>query len=615
MKNIRRFNFAALCLKYFPMKKFLFRLSALLPLFLLFQWVSASTDPWQEKIETALLEKVQGGGAVECIAILTEQADVSAAKKLRTKEQKGRYVFETLAATARKSQLRALRYLRDENIPHHAFYIVNAIYVKADLAVLEALAQMPEIGFIQSNPPGKVEETVPGNIGGEHIDGRSLNGIEWGISMINADQVWALGYTGQGVVVAGQDTGYDWEHPAIKEKYRGWDAATQTADHNYNWHDAIHELSPIHNDPEPLPENNPCGLSSPIPCDDGSHGTHTMGTMVGEDGDNLIGVAPGARWIGCRDMERGYGSPFTYLESFEWFLAPTDLNNENPDPSKAPHVINNSWYCPELEGCNPDNFEILRVAVDNLKLAGVVVVVSAGNSGSGCSSVDAPPAMFENSFSIGATASNDTIAGFSSRGPVLVDGSLRMKPDVSAPGVGVRSSVPNGNYASFSGTSMAGPHVVGLVALVISANPELAGQVDTIENIIRLTAVPKTIQQNCGDITGDLVPNNTYGFGRVDALAAVQAALGYTGPSAASEIGEGRVNLFPNPFRDNLTIQLPTTTQTSVVEVYDAMGSLKFSRHLNEGTLKLQMTYLPAGVYFYKITGGVNQVGKLIKEN
>jgi serine protease AprX len=121
--------------------------------------------------------------------------------------------------------------------------------------------------------------------------------------------------SGQGVVVGGQDTGYQWDHPAIKSQYRGWDGVE--ADHAYSWHDAIHEdLGSL--------DLNHCGFDSPVPCDDHGHGTHTMGTIVG-GADNVgtqIGVAPGARWIGCRNMENGWGTPATYSECYEWFMAP-----------------------------------------------------------------------------------------------------------------------------------------------------------------------------------------------------------------------------------------------------------------------------------------------------
>ncbi len=171
---------------------------------------------------------------------------------------------------------------------------------------------------------------------------------------------------------------------------------------------------------------------------------------------------------------------------------------------------------------------MLQTVVENTRAAGIEVVVSAGNAGSGCSTVSDPAAIYEASFSVGATDANDQIAGFSSRGPVTADGSNRLKPDVSAPGVGVRSSVPGGGYATFNGTSMAGPHVAGLVALLLSANPWLAGDPDAIEPAITSTAVPRTTPQTCGGVAGSAVPNNTYGWGRVDALAAVEAAGAFT---------------------------------------------------------------------------------------
>ena len=171
----------------------------------------------------------------------------------------------------------------------------------------------------------------------------AVDTIEWNISKIQAPRVWALGYTGQGVVVGGQDTGYDWDHPALINQYRGWNGVS--ANHDYNWHDAIHSNAVVS-----------CPANSPVPCDDHSHGTHTMGTMVGDDGGaNQIGVAPGAKWIGCRNMNLGVGTPTTYIECYEWFIAPYDLSGNNPDPTKAPDVINNSWACTTGEGCNPNS--------------------------------------------------------------------------------------------------------------------------------------------------------------------------------------------------------------------------------------------------------------------
>ncbi|HHM21913.1 MAG TPA: peptidase S8, partial [Bacteroidetes bacterium] len=485
---------------------------------LLLAWSSLTTaqpSAWQQKVDADLLNKTADGAAVDFLIVLRQQADLSAARFLTSKNEKATYVFEQLRHTAQRTQAPLIGILQHNSAAFQPLFVVNVIKATGNANLLQLLAEQPQVERIQDLPAVKLNGPVQTNQG-------TLRTVEWGIEKIRADSVWALGFRGQGVTIGGQDTGYDWQHPALKNQYRGF-FPPDTIDHNYNWHDAIHQLNPLNADSIPSdPSNNPCGLDSPEPCDDHNHGTHTMGTMIGLNGDNQIGVAPQANWCGCRNMDRGWGTPFTYLECFQWFIAPTNLNNENPDPSKSPHVIANSWSCPEVEGCNPGNFAVMNLAVNNLQLAGTVVVVSAGNSGSNCSTINTPAAIFDNSFTVGATTISDTIAGFSSRGPVMVDSSGRIKPNICAPGVGVRSAIRNGEYASFSGTSMAGPHVAGVVALMISANPQLAGQVELIESILQQTAVPLITQQDCNGISGDDIPNNTYGHGRVDALAAVQ---------------------------------------------------------------------------------------------
>jgi len=312
------------------------------------------------------------------------------------------------------------------------------------------------------------------------------------------------------VVVASADTGIQWNHPALVNQYRGWDGAL--ADHNYSWHDAIHS------------GGGSCGANSAVPCDDTNHGTHTVGTMLGDDGgSNQIGMAPDAQWIACRNMNQGVGSPTTYTECFQWFVAPTDLNDLNPDPSKAPHIINNSWGCPVSEGCNDPL--ILQTVVENTRAAGISVVVAAGNSGSSCGSVSTPAAIYDASYTVAATQLNDSIAGFSSRGPVSVDASNRLKPDIAAPGVSIRSARPTNGYVYYNGTSMAAPHVAGLMALLISANPELGGRPSVLESLINGYAVPLTTSQGCGGDAPDDVPNHVYGHGRIDSLASLNAAL------------------------------------------------------------------------------------------
>ncbi len=466
-------------------------------------------DP-QRKIDPWVAE-TGARGQTEFLVMLREQADLRGARVLPTKSEKSAFVLDALAATAARAQGPLLALLESRGIEHRAYWIANMVWVRGDLRLAEELAARDDVFHVYANPAVRLRGPVASRPDAQAPG--APDAVEWGVAKVRAPGVWALGFTGQGIVVAGGDTGYDWTHVAIKTQYRGWNGSV--ADHNYNWHDSIHS------------GGGSCGADAQAPCDDFGHGTHTMGTMVGDDGgSNQIGVAPSARWIGCRNMNVGVGTPESYSECFQWFIAPTNLAGQNPDPSKAPHVINNSWGCPPDEGCT--DVTILQTVVENTRAAGIEVVVSAGNAGNGCSTVQDPPAIYDASFSVGATDSSDNIAGFSSRGPVTVDGSNRLKPDISAPGVGVRSCVPGGGYEVLSGTSMAGPHVVGVVALVLSANASLIGDPDAIEPILTGSAIPRTTSETCGGVPGDQIPNNTYGWGRVDALSAFNADLAIT---------------------------------------------------------------------------------------
>jgi subtilisin family serine protease len=338
--------------------------------------------------------------------------------------------------------------------------------------------------------------------------------VESGVAVIHAPEVWALGFTGQGITIGGQDTGIEWDHPALKSHYRGWDGTK--ANHDYNWHDSIHEGAKS--------GGGACGTDSKVPCDDDSHGTHTVGTALGTDGAfNQIGVAPGAKFMGCRNMDRGDGTPDRYIECFQFMLAPYPVGGSpaQGDPSKAPDITTNSWTCPQSEGCEPST---LKTAIDAQRSAGILTVVAAGNDGGrGCSSVAAPPSFYDASYSIGAfSASNGAIASFSSRGPVTIDGSNRMKPDITAPGVSVRSAVRGGGYSYLSGTSMATPHVAGAVALLWSAYPSLRGKLDLTRNILNESAV-HVLTGDCGSNSISF-PNTVYGYGRLDIRAAIDLA-------------------------------------------------------------------------------------------
>ncbi|WP_420630691.1 S8 family serine peptidase [Candidatus Leptofilum sp.] len=486
----------------------------------------AEPDFWG-KIDPFLLAESQSGIAeneateVEFLVQMAVQADLSAVAELEGKLAKGTFVYEQLTAVAQQTQAPLLAQLDELGVDDvRPFWITNMVWVRSNPEILTTIAQRSDVAMLYANPQVALDVLPPENEFG--FNTTATNAVEWNISHIGADLAWSAGFTGQGVVIGGQDTGYDWDHPALINQYRGWDG--NTANHDYNWHDAIHTLNFA----------NICGVDSPEPCDDfgSSHGTHTMGTMVGNDlastaegwpndAVNAIGVAPGAKWIGCRNMEIGNGTPASYTECYEWFVAPYPIGGDpmtDGDPAMAPHVINNSWGCPSSEGCSAATLESV---VNNVRAAGIVTVHSAGNSGPGCGTVDDPAATYPASFTVGATDSGDNIASFSSRGPSDFDGGL--KPDIVAPGLSISSTirVELGSYGLNSGTSMAAPHVAGLVALLISANPSLAGDVDGIEAILRGTAVPLTSSQGCGGDGPTDVPNHVYGYGRIDALAPI----------------------------------------------------------------------------------------------
>lgn len=564
----------------------------LLPILVLLSFNKLSAQDWQDKVDQEVLEIIDSLGTVSTMVVFQQQADLSSIDINWTKTEKAEEAYRLLKeATSTQADVKV--YLDSVSVPYRSFYIVNMIAVDLNKSMLEVLASKDVISQITRDQNITFAEPF---VEKKESQTRSPE-VEWGIKMIQADSVWRLGYEGQDVVIGGQDTGYEWDLGPLRRSYRGY--SETNVDHNYSWHDAIRRLNPMHGDSLLTDSTkNPCGLDAKTPCDDNSHGTHTMGTMVGQDSVNYIGVAPAAKWVGCRCMERGYGTPSNYIECFEWFLAPTDLDGENANPTLAPHVINNSWGCPLEEGCTPENFHLMDKAVNALKASGVVVVVSAGNDGSDCNTVMNPAAILENSFSVGATNSEDTIASFSSRGPVAIDSSFRMKPNVSAPGVSVRSVIRGGGFGSFSGTSMAGPHVAGAVALIISANPDLAGQVDKIEDILELTAVPKTSSQECDGFSGQNIPNPTFGYGRIDALAAVQMAIGTTKTDQEVELPHTAL-VFPNPTSGWTALR--ATSDIHQAYVFDIQGNLIKSIKASDNEVLVDLSNYKGGLCTYQL--------------
>ena len=502
----------------------------------------AATDDWREKVDARVLAALATGES-DFVIYMKEQADLSGSASLKSKEAKGQHVYEQLTATAEATQGPVKQMLAQLGVQHNAFWVSNMIHARGNLAVVQAVASLPEVAAVFPVGKGKLHAPVAADSASaaDVTDAVNLTtALGQGVAKVQAADAWALGYKGQGVTVAGSDTGVRFTHEALKTKYRGWGGSPEASIHDYNWHDAIH----IPNwPPEPLNVCTPggptgAGQPNPVPCDDdeilgGGHGSHTVGTMIGDNGaGEQIGMAPEAKWMACRNMSNGVGNILTYVECMQFFLAPTKVNGSAPDPSKAPHVINNSWGC--VEGCPPEPNNPIRDALQASRAAGIVYVVSAGNDGPACGTIQNAPARYPESFTVGSTThTTDVASGFSSRGPTAIDpenlaSPLYTKPNITAPGSTIRSALrgSDNEYGNLSGTSMAGPHVAGLVALVISANPALAGNVDRIEEIIEQSAVKKTTTEGCGLDSADRIPNNTYGWGRINALAAVQTALG-----------------------------------------------------------------------------------------
>lgn len=424
--------------------------------------------------------------------ILKEQADVAAVGDVEVGEARRRFVYETLVDHAEASQQDVRQSLERVGITYTPYYLVNGLEVNGGPLLQWWLQRRPEVDRVLYNPTLRPLE--PETAGPASRD--APTSPPWNVTRINAERVWEeTGVTGEGVVVGQSDSGVQWDHPEVVDGYRGGEG-----DHDYHWFDPWYGTA--------------------APTDWGGHGTHTLGTVLGE----TVGVAPGATWFGCANLARNLGNTALYLDCMQFMLAPFPVEGDpfrDGDPALGADVLNNSWGCPELEGCDAN---ALLPAVRALRAAGIFVVVSAGNDGPACGSLDDPPAIYDEVFSVGAIDSSGALTTFSSRGPVSVDGSGRTKPDMVAPGQEILSAFPGDGYRSWQGTSMAGPHVTGVVALMWSANPALAGDVARTEQILTETAQPYTATSpSCG--SGPGAPSNAYGYGIVDAYEAVQRAL------------------------------------------------------------------------------------------
>lgn len=478
------------------------------------------------KIARAVLERYAKADRSDVWVRLAARRDVAPLKKIKNRRARGQEVVDELKATARGSQGAVKALLDAEGLKYETFWATNAIYVRsAPEAVVRSITRMAEVEEIRAPRTyvlPKPAATRPSSV--------TPQSVEWGLSNIKADQVWAQnGRRGQGIVVANVDTGVQYDHPALVRQYRG-DNGDGTFSHGYNWYD-------------------PTGTcTDPGPCDGAGHGTHTMGTMAGDDGQgNQIGVAPGAKWIAAKGCATENCSDVDLLLASQWMLAPTDASGNDPDVSKRPDIVNNSW------GSQPSNDPLMEDVQLAWAASGIMGVWANGNEGPKCQTSGAPGSRIIN-YSVGAYDGENRIATFSSRGPGQ-DGEI--KPNISAPGVNIRSSVPGSGYAVLSGTSMATPHVAGAIALLWSARPEYAHDIAGTRSLLDLTAID-TADAQCGGTAAD---NPVYGEGRLDALALVTAGekgtSGLTGTvtdAATGQVVPGAEVGITGPLNRTLTV-------------------------------------------------------------
>ncbi|MFC8229436.1 S8 family serine peptidase [Streptomyces sp. NPDC057287] len=457
---------------------------------------SPTASPSSAKVDSALSAAVTEGGEATFFVVLKDQANLSAAKSKRSHASKAKAAFKELRDHAETSQKSLTAFLDKEKVGHHDYWIANTVEVKGDAGLVAQLAKRSDVASIVKEQHHKLDdvETADAKISAARTeaDGTEAEAaVEWGIADINADDVWSqYEDRGEGIVIASVDSGVQFDHPDLVENYRG-NNGDGSFTHDYNFYDP----------------SGTCPTDG-TPCDNAGHGTHTMGTMAGKNG---IGVAPNAKWIAAKGCETDSCADSNLLAAGQWILAPTDHNGQNPRPELAPDIVNNSW------GGGLTTF--YQDIVEAWNAAGIFEAFAAGNDGNGvtCSTTRAPGAQAP-TYGVGAYDSAGKIAGFSGFGPSLVDGS--MKPNISAPGVAIRSAWPGSSYNTINGTSMATPHVAGAVALLWSAAPSLIGDIDRTRALLNEGA-RDVDDTHCG---GTAAANNVWGEGKLDILASVAKA-------------------------------------------------------------------------------------------
>ncbi|NWF51173.1 MAG: S8 family serine peptidase [Ignavibacteriaceae bacterium] len=484
---------------------------------------------------------------IRTLVLLRDQVDINALdEKLYSENASLKHrAFEVITALQKKAettQANILSYIQDKysegNVfSYKSFWISNLIMVEGKPSVINEI--MNRMDVVQMDLDALLQIDYPVERTDQFDNPESL---EPGIKIINADKLWALGITGAGRIVMNIDTGVQLSHPALQFKWRG-----NHVPHNQAWID---------------PQG---GTTTPNDCD--IHGSHTMGTMTGwspTTGDT-VGVAPDAEWIAAKTICTSPHTSYS-IQAFQWAMDP----DGNPGTiSDMPDVISNSWYDPDVTNeCSG----IYKTTLDAVEAAGIAVVFSAGNNGPGSQTITKPKNINTdevNVFCVGAIdgaayigGNTNPIASFSSRGPSTCGGtgSLLIKPEVSAPGVSVRSCNSSSGYSLLSGTSMASPHVAGAIALLKQFVPNLTGK-----------QIKLALYNTAKDL-GTAGEDNTYGKGLIDVFAAF-LSLGIPDTTSPTQIGD---LVIINPTSNSLTLQwtAPSDSSPSGVVGYDVRWAL-----------------------------------------
>lgn len=462
-----------------------------------------------------------------------------------------RTVLSALQETAERTQPRFMEELdalagREDVTVHDRFWIRNMVVLSAPPATIRAIASLPGVGTVYLD--GLLERDLPIR---QSEGVSSPDASEPGLRAINAHRLWERGYSGAGRIVMNIDTGVMGNNLSFNSRWRGTLPGVPAS---AAWFD---------------PET-----STTFPTDgdaSSQHGTHTMGIMCGlyAATNDTLGVAPGAYWIAAKTLN---SSPHTSrsVAAFQWAA------NPDGDPGTiddVPDAISCSWQDPNVASTQCGDAGGYAAAIDAVEALGTAVVFSAGNNGPGAGTLTPPKnriATAVNIFAVGAVNGNTTgypIASFSSRGPSTCPGpdSLRFKPEVSAPGVSVRSASGTNGFRTLDGTSMASPHVAGAIALLREAAPYLTG-----------TELKRILMRTAHDL-GPAGEDNDYGHGIIDLWAAFQALADPSDPNPPTDVRA--YSDFSTPTAMELTWTNPTTLVNG-----DSIGAF-VTRVVRESTL------------------------------